>query len=132
MSYKETHTSFKMPEGVVIPEGFIDNSWEGDTLPKWWHPKLKLSLWINYPDSDVQGADKFILDITNEDADLIAILYEGNNWQKVLDLIIGVRKYWVYSQWLSEPSCPMQEFNIAYKYIKEFQIQHPEMKEWQL
>lgn len=46
MKYKDEFPDFD--HEPMVPDGFEDHSWHNDAMPRFYHPILRLTLWVDY------------------------------------------------------------------------------------
>jgi hypothetical protein len=74
----------------VIPAGFVDESWHNEACPRFDHPALRLSLWIDYADPaqrELPEARRFYLQRCDEDWCGLEDLADTDDWAVVLKAI---------------------------------------------
>lgn len=82
--------------GVQLPElpaDFEDVSWGNDASPHWWSKSRRLAVWFRHPDITLRE-DPFLdglylIECTDATgySEGEHVLYEGDSWQRVLEII---------------------------------------------
>ena len=79
------------PEGFVAPEGWTDDSWRNDVMPKWVSPCGYYYLWVDFPnekDREIQG-NRFLL-VEGEEPfslDCVETVISTDSFEEVKNLI---------------------------------------------
>ena len=86
--YKQAHPNFQMPEGVQIPDGFEDISYQNDEYPSWtlkrdWKNGHKLQFWIAYDHGydngtweDLEEMGIYQLSTTHDDRGIDVLMHD--------------------------------------------------------
>ena len=82
MNYKTEHPDFTLPEGITIPDGFVDTSRSNHLCPNWTDYNNNIVLFIDYEDGEM-GA-RFTLNFDSLDQDGMV----SDQWQDWNDIEI--------------------------------------------
>ena len=80
MNYKTEHPDFTLPEGITIPDGFVDTSRSNHLCPNWTDYNNNIVLFIDYEDGEM-GA-RFTLNFDSLDQDGM-VLDQWQDWNDI-------------------------------------------------
>ena len=90
MTYKTAFPDFTLD--VTIPDGFRDDSYRNDTMPRFTRELPNgqtLTIWVDYADrtlSEYPENERFLVELMSFDGDYIEEV-ASDNWQDILDFI---------------------------------------------
>ena len=80
MNYKTEHPDFTLPEGITIPDGFVDTTRSNHLCPNWTDYNNNIVLFIDYEDGEM-GA-RFTLNFDSLDQDGM-VLDQWQDWNDI-------------------------------------------------
>jgi hypothetical protein len=90
VTYKTAFPDFTLD--VTIPDGFRDDSYRNDTMPRFTRELPNgqtLTIWVDYADrtlSEYPENERFLVELMSFDGDYIEEV-ASDNWQDILDFI---------------------------------------------
>jgi hypothetical protein len=90
MTYKTAFPDFTLD--VTIPDGFRDDSYRNDTMPRFTKELPNgqtLTIWVDYADrtlSEYPDEPRFLAELMSFDGNYVETL-PADNWQTILDFI---------------------------------------------
>lgn len=93
-NFREEFPSYPADQMPAIPAEFMDTSWRNDMCPSFTSDKLKLHLWVDFPqmqDREHEGP-RFILEEQENGIETGKLVVETENWDEVLAAIEALRQ----------------------------------------